>query len=325
VLFGEHTYLLAKLSVAAAGGHKDEYHSYAGVLASNSLNLTNLFAASMGQTEGAEFSRLWIEENNFFVDYLVATVTHDQASATAAISGLTGAYVPQMVRFLGASIQFPAAAGQQMATDQVTGTKSFSDDAVAGSLSPMYAHLLNAYTKAMSFGDAIAIRTAAQFADRYPGDATAKAVDLRANVDGVLQAEAYLLTMTTGATVAGNQSELTAARDAVAANTQSLATVFTGAFGAASGTQAGKVWDNETLLLIAYARSGDQAVQRNVIAAAVPPPGDPTMNSPDLRSAVTAVLHTVDDQRSKAYTSLADDDRAAAVQLVAIGDALTGA
>ena len=35
LLFGEHTLIFAKLSVAAAGGRKDEYHSYAGQLAAS--------------------------------------------------------------------------------------------------------------------------------------------------------------------------------------------------------------------------------------------------------------------------------------------------
>ncbi len=33
LLFGEHTYVLAKLSVAAAAGRKDEFGSYADLLA----------------------------------------------------------------------------------------------------------------------------------------------------------------------------------------------------------------------------------------------------------------------------------------------------
>jgi hypothetical protein len=212
-----------------------------------------------------------------------------------------------------------------MANDQVTSTKAFIDDEVARSFASMYPNLLAAYAQAVAFGDTIAIRTAAKFADRYPGDATTKPVDIRAYADGVLQAQAYLLTMVSSAAVAGNQTELSAASDAVAANTSSLSALFRTAFGSASAIQAGRVWSDEQMLVTAYAKSGDPASRQNAIAAALPPLGNPSGTRPPLTTAITALLQAVDDQRSKAYSQLADDDRAAAVQLMAIGDALTGA
>jgi hypothetical protein len=79
LLFGEHTYLIAKLAVAAAAGQKDEFHSYAGALAANGGDITTLMHSALGETAGTEFGQAWTVGNSYFVGYLVASVTHDQA------------------------------------------------------------------------------------------------------------------------------------------------------------------------------------------------------------------------------------------------------
>jgi len=71
--------VIAKLAVAATAGRKDEFHSYAGALAANGGDITTLMRSALGETVGNQFGQAWSAGNNYFVDYLVAAVTHDKA------------------------------------------------------------------------------------------------------------------------------------------------------------------------------------------------------------------------------------------------------
>jgi hypothetical protein len=323
VLFGEHTFAIAKLSVAAAAGRKDEFRSYAGLLAANSADVTALMRSALGQTEGTRFGQAWTAGNNFYVDYLVAEVTHDQPRANAAMSNLTTTYVPQLTQVLTASLPLSTEQATPVAADQVSTFQKIVDDAVGSAFTALYPDLRDAYVKAVRGGDLVAIAIASRFADRFPGNAMSKSADFRGVVDTLLMEQAYLLTMESDATVAGTKAELAAATDAVTANTKALVAVFAGIFGDAASVQFGAVWDNVSLLLVAYAKSGSANIRRNVIDTGALPMGTGQSFEPDFTNELTTMLQAVDDQRGKSFDKLGDDDRAAAAQLAAVGDSVT--
>jgi hypothetical protein len=323
VLFGEHTFAIAKLSVAAAAGRKDEFRSYAGLLAANSADVTAVMRSALGQTEGTRFGQAWTAGNNFYVDYLVAEVTHDQPRANAAMSNLTTTYVPQLTQVLTASLPLSTEQATPVAADQVSTFQKIVDDAVGSAFTALYPDLRGAYVKAVRGGDLVAIAIASRFADRFPGNATSKSADFRGVVDTLLMEQAYLLTMESDATVAGTKAELAAATDAVTANTKALVAVFAGIFGDAASVQFGTVWDNVSLLLVAYAKSGSANIRQNVIGTGALPMGTGQSFEPDFTNELTTMLQAVDDQRGKSFDKLGADDRAAAAQLAAVGDSVT--
>jgi hypothetical protein len=324
LLLGEHTYVIAKLAVAAAAGRKDEFRSYASVLAANGGDITTLIRSALGETVGTQFGQAWMVGNNYFVDYLVAAVTHDKAKQDAATSGMTGIYVPQMTALLNSSLSLTAEQAALMGSDQVSGLKQVIDDAVSSGFAALYDDLHAAYVKAIRAGDQISEAIVSRFADRFPGNAQSKSATFRSVLDTLLQNQAYLMTMASDAIVAGTAAEQNAASVALAQNTTLLTALFGGVFGDSAGAQFGHVLNTEATLLAAYAKSGDVEARQTAITTAAPP-NDPagTTFGPDLTLEITATFQAIDDQRARSFDKLADDDRTAATQLAAAGDTVT--
>jgi len=303
LLFGEHVYTIGKLSLAAVAGRKDEFHSYATLLALNGGDVTTLMRSALGETQGTQLGGKWTQGNNLYVDYMVAAVTHDKAKADAAMASLTGTYVPAMAQLLEAGGTLSQDAATTLAGDQVSGLKLVMDDAVAGTFAKLYADLLDAYAKATGGGDALAAGIVGRFADRFPGDPKSKAAGRRTSLNTLLQQQAYVMTMTSGAAVLGASAELNAATDALTAIAMTLQ---------ALDARVGRLLNDEASLLIDYAKSGDGVVRQAVIDDA----------GPNLTAGLTAVLQVIDDQRGKHFDKVAVDDRVAALLLAAAGDAM---
>jgi len=312
LLFGEHVFVVAKLSVAAAAGRKDEFHSYAGLLAVNGADLTTLMRSALGETQGGQFGQVWMAGNNSYVDYLVAGVTQDQAKADAAKANLADTYVPQMSQLLSASLSLSPQQATQVGADQVSSFEQIIDDAVAAGFTALYPDLRRAYVKAIRAGDLVADAILSRFADKFPGDGRTKSADFRAILDTLLLEQAYLMTMASDATIAGTPTEQAAAGDATATNNTALASTLGGVLGNDARVQARQMWDQEAVLFIAYAKNGDSADRQNAIDTAA-----------GLSNELQEILQAVDDQRAKSFDKLAGDDRAAALMLAAAGDAIT--
>ena len=325
LLFGEHAFVLGKLAVVAAGGRKDEFHAYAGVLASNAVDVATVFKLAFGETGGQQLGDAWTAGDNFYVAYLVAAVTQDQGGAAAAMGSLNTSYVPQLVAAVTSSAGLTAAQAMQLASGQVAAVKLVVDDAVGAAYTKLFPDLVAGQTAAVAFADALARQASTRFPDRFPGNPDATAPTLRATLNVLFQRQAYLTTMLTDAVVGSAQAEVSPVAGAIAATSTAIDTHVRQIFGGASAAQLGTVWDREALQLAAYAQSGDAAVRQNVLSTAAPPMGAGATYGPDLTSAFQSVLKVVDDQRGPAYDVLAGDDRAAAVEFAVAADEITAA
>jgi hypothetical protein len=312
LLFGEHVFVVAKLAIAASAGRKDEFHAYAGLLAVNSADLTTLMRSALGETEGTQFGQTWMAGNNSYVHYLVAAVTQDQTTADAALSSLTSTYVPELAQLLSATLPLSPQQATQVGLDQVSGVRQIVDDATASAFATLYPDVHTAYVKAVRAGDMVSAAILSRFGDKFPGDAGSKSSTFRGVLDTLLQAQAYLMTMASDATVEGTQTEQEAAGGGVAQNSSLLKSAYGGVFGDAEAAQFGGMWDHESTLLMGYAKMGDAADRQNAIDAAA-----------GLSTEIQAVLQAVNDQRAKSFDKLGVDDRAAAVMLAGAGDAIT--
>jgi hypothetical protein len=332
LLFGEHTFVIAKLSVAAAAGRKDEFQSYAGMLAANGGDVTTLMRSALGETAGAQFGQAWATGNNYYVDYMVGAVTHDQAKEEAAALGLTDTYVPQLAQVLTSSLPLSQGEAVTFVGGQSMGAKLTIDHAVAADYPKLYADLGIDYAKEIAFGDALAVAVAARFPDRFPGDLKSKAVDFRASLDSLFQEHAYLTTLASDAFYEGAAAAKDASIGALAASTGSMSHLFSTTFGATAGSQADQLWSREDASFVAYAKARDQTSQL-AASDALHNDSAPQLTAflhaqsgvvVDVNGQILATIQVMDDHDSHGYPQIATDDRAAAGLLVAIGDAVSG-
>ena len=323
LLTGEHAYVVAKLTVAAAAGRKDEFGSYANLLAANSVELNSVLSKATGETAAERFAQSWTQGNGFLVDYVIAVTTHQQDLADAAMTSLNTRYVPQMAQDLSSPLNISTSSANLMLTEQVTTFKQFIDDVAAGTPPAFYADLRAAYAKSTALGGAIAEATVWKFPDKYPGDATARGSKARAQLDALLQEHAYLLSMATNAAASGATAEAGAATSSLQASAQDLSHAITSIFGSRAGTQAAQIWSDEDTSFIAYASAGDDATKSaalNALNQTSTPALTRFLNGLHVTADVASVTHqtigVIDDQRAKSYGILAAEDRQSAALLI---------
>ena len=315
--------IVAKES-AAAVNHSDEYAGYTGLLATNSADLAALFGRAFGTTTSAQLAQTWNLQNGYLVDYAIGVVTHNDAKANGAMSGLTNGFVPQFAQLISAASRMPLDPVTQLTSQQVLEDKAFIDDLFAGHYATYYADLHRAYAQTSRFGDALAAQIAQDFPDKFPGDPSAHRLDVRVSLNELLQEHSYLATMATDSVIANRGAEKTAAQAGLAANADMLGTVFATNFGNSVGTQFDKVWTARDAALVAYA-SGDTAAKQSLtetfVASFAPMAKAGTSQ---VASQVDATLKVIDDQRAKAAKTIAGDDRAAATSMQPIADSIEG-
>ena len=318
LLYGERTYVLGKLVVAGSAGRKDEYSSYARLLATNAGDLGDALSKAAGQGTGDSFQQARLLGDGFFVDYMVGVTTEQQPMADIALQNLNTKYVPDMVQVLSSALNISNSTATKLLTDEVTSSKQFIDDGAAGTPTPFYSDLRSAYATSMSMGSAVAEAVAAKFPDKYPGDPASAGAKLRAQFDSLFQEHSYLATMATAAAASNDQNGKTAASGALGANTDALAQLFASTYDHATGDDARKAWTDENTALLGYAVTPDaspSATELSDFFAGLHASGD-------IPAQIQATVMVIDDQRAKSYAKIAAEDRYASTLLVAVGDGL---
>jgi hypothetical protein len=336
VLLGEHVIVVAKESAAAAG-RNDEYAGYLSLL-SGETDLADLMRSAFGDTAAGQFQQLWGMQNSYLVDYAIGLVTHNQGKSNGAMSGLINGFVPQFAQFVTSTTQLPLDPTTQLMTEQVLETQKVIDDQVAQNYPKMYADLRVAYAQTSRIGDALAPAIVRKFPDKFPGDPSNKASDLRASLNELLQEHAYLATMASDAAVGGRAGEQSAAAKALSDNADALGTLFSGVFGASAGTQFDQLWVAKDAALSGYTAAADAAAKQSALSQLTNTfvsqfsslvqalTGLASgVSASSIQAQVQATIKVIDDQKAKAFAPLATDDRAAAASMQPIGDAIAAA
>jgi hypothetical protein len=321
LLFAEHSLAFAKLTLAAAAGRHDEFRAEAALLAANGGDISDALTAALGPAAGTGLGAAWAEGDNARVDYVVAAVTHDQAKTAAARSSLDNS-VGALASPLASALPPPSDSITAKAQADATDFRAVVDDTVAGTYEIAMSDVLKGAGDAAAFGQLIAGRIVERFPDRFPGDPNAKAVVLRAGAAATLEAEAYLLSALTNATVASAHDEATAAMDAAVHTQTSLTNTITALFGDRSGAHLQSMWGMLNPALVAYAKAGDPNSRAAALATGLAPTDT---YGPDFTGPVAALLQVVDDQRTPSLDKLPSDDRASAAQFAAVADGITDA
>jgi len=322
LLLAEQVMIVFKQASAAAN-HSDEFSGYAALLSVNSADLSNVARSAFGDSAATQVSQEWDAQNAGLVEYTVGVVAHDSGKASAAMSGLTSTFVPQFAQLLTTLTQVPLDPLTQLLTQQVLLDKAAIDDAAAQKYSSLYPDVHTAYAQSSRLGDALAPRIAQKFPDKFPGDAAAKAVDQRVGLNLLLQEHAYLSTMLGDAAANARSGDQAAATAALASNADALGTAYSALRGAADATRFDQVWAARDAAIATYATSADAASRTALSTTFV---SDFTalthVGQQPVGDQVTALLKVLDEQRSKSYTTLAQDDRSAATATQPIADAL---
>jgi hypothetical protein len=321
LLLAEQVIIVAK-ETAAAVNHSDEYGGYTALLTSNTTDLTEIMRSAFGDTSAQAFSRDWTVQNGFLVDYGIGVVTHNDAKAKDALTGLNGTAVLQLASVISDASGLPNDTVTQLLTQQANDDKTVIDDEGAQKYSSSYVDLTTAYFATARLGDALAARVAQKFSDRFPGDPTVPGVDRRVSLNLLLQEHAFLATMATDAIVASRDADKTAAIAALGINQTAISRSLRDMFGATGDFD--KAWQARDDALVAYAQKGDadskQAVTATVAATASAAHAPPAAVTNELN----ALIKVIDDQRGKASKVIAGDDRAAATSMQPVADAIGG-
>ena len=336
LLLGEHVMIIAKQSSATA--RQAEYTSYLRLLTTNGADLNEIVRSAMGDSVAARFAQIWSLQNDYLVTYTIGLVTHNKAKAAAAQSGLTGSFVPQFSQFLSDVTQIPPGLIVPLVTQHELDMKAMLDDQLARNYPALYADIRTSYAHATQVGDVIAPRIAGTFPDKFPGNSSSPAVDLRASLNIRWQEHSYLTTLRTSAIVGRRQAEQAAAAGALTENSNALDALLTDLLGASEAKRFDEVWAAANA-----AAAGDSAsttaaqVQRmsNALAdASVAQLArwlvDATdlatdVSSPALEARLEALVTVIDKQRSKDWSTLAADDRSAVTATEVVADLVASA
>jgi hypothetical protein len=338
LLLGEHVIVIAKDSLAATANRADEYAGYATLLTINGNDLSAVMNSAFGASAAARFDQIWATQNTYFVDYTIGIASHDSGKSAGAASGLVNGFVPAFAKFMNSMTSIPLDPITQLTTEQVLEIKAIIDDQAALNNAKMFVDLDRSYAHAARLGDALASAIASKYPDKFPGDPADKAVDFRVSLDTLLQEHAYLATMTTSAATGGRSTEQAAALTAVAANADSLGTLFSSVFGATTGTRFDQVWGARDAELVVYAGNGDDATRHAALNSLtdsfVTQFLSLVRDSTDLsgaeittavQSQVADMIRVIDDQRAKSAKVVATDDHTAAAATNPIGDLIATA
>jgi hypothetical protein len=330
LLFGEHVMLIAKESSAARRGG-EEYTTYLRLLLSNGNDLTEILRSALGGTAAARFDSIWKTQNDAFVSYAIGRVIHNQGKADAAMSSLLGDFVSRFSQFAADTTQSLPGPIALLVTQRVLQMKAMIDDQVAQNYPRMYGELRTAYSQSSLIGDALGPKIAQKFPDKFPGNTSDKAVDLRVTVNNLLQEHAYLATMTSSATVGGRGTEEVEAAGALADNTSAVTMLVNDLFGASVATQFNQIWSAKAAAMIGYASASTSTAKQRTLSqlkdmfvpqfsAFVQAQTGLAAFKPAVESQVLATITVIDDQRSKMFAKLGSDDRSAEASMELVAD-----
>jgi hypothetical protein len=352
-LLTEHVYLAALSTGSALRGDTQGFQAYAvalnGPTDSNTADLTAAITSAYGADVGRAFDGLWRSEGHIpaFVAYTQGIAAGDRAKADKAVADLT-AYAKTVGTTLNqVNSNLPAGAVEEMVTMHITDLKAVVDAQKAGDQAKVYTSLRKAYGHMGELATVLADATAKQFPDKFAGDVSSPAADLRAGMTSLLREHVLLASSATGAAIGGRQAQFEAAATALNgpgdSNSSDIVGAVRGVYGDAVGTAFDGLWRSEGHIpgFVAYTQgiaTGDRAKADKAVAdlLAYAKTFGTTMNSvnPNLPAAdveeaikahATTLKAVIDAQKAGNATNVATSLREAVHHMSGTADVLAEA
>lgn len=273
-LLTEHVYLAALATGSALRGDAKGFDAYAAALNgpenSNTSELVAAVSSAYGTETGKAFDGLWRSDGHIpaVVAYTQAVAAGDKAKGDKAVADLL-AYAKTFGTTMNqVNSNLPAKAVEEGVTHHITTLKTVIDAQKAGDQPKVYSSLREAYGHMAGFAETLAGATAAKFPDKFEGDASSPAADLRAGMTSLLREHVYLAASATGAALGGRVPQFEAAAAALNGPTGSNTADIVGAVQSVYGDDVGKAFDGlwrsngHIPAVVAYTQAvaaGDQA------------------------------------------------------------------
>ena len=352
-LLGEHVYLAALATGSALRGDTAGFNAWAAALNgptdSNSADIVEAVRSAYGDEVGTAFDGLWRSEDHIpaFVAYTQAVAKNDTAGKNAAVADLQ-AYAKTFGETMNqVNDNLPAAAVEEGIKMHATTLIAVIDAQKAGNQAAVYTNLRGAYHHMDEFAKTLAGATVAKFPNKFEGDSSDQASELRAGMTSLLQEHVLLAGSATGAALGGRQPQFEAAAAALNGPTNSNTSDLVGAIGSVYGDEVGTAFDglwrseghipgfvaytqavakNDTAAkdkavadLLAYAKTFGETmnqVNENLPAAAV---------EEEIKGHATTLIAVIDAQKAKDATAAATGLREAAHHMSATAKVLAEA
>ena len=344
-LLGEHIFLAAKATDAALrGGTSDpEFTAYAAKLGTNGTDLGALIGAAYGNDAQNQFNTLWSAHNGFFVDYTVGVATSDAAKKAAAVDNLKMKYIAPFAAFLAGPTGLPQNTLVDVLTAHVLDTAAVVDDQGAKNYVKAYADLRTAYAQLYKIGDALAAGISSKLPNKFPGNPSNSAVQLRVSLNQLFQEHLYLASMATSAALryGATDPEFMAAAGALNTNGTDIGAAVGSLYGTDAQSQFNALWSAHNGFFVDYtigvatkdAMKKSDAVGNlktkyiapfaAFLSGATGVPQDALAGLLTTHVLTTAAI--VDDQGAGDFAKASTDDRTAAQDMQMIADPLGAA
>jgi hypothetical protein len=352
-LMTEHVYLAALATGAALRGDTAGFNAYAtalnGPTDSNTSDLVAAVESAYGPEAGQAFDGLWRSNGHIpaFVAYTQAAAAGDTAGQQKAVADLQ-AYAKTVGTTLNQlNPNLPADGVEEGITSHATTLLAVIDAQKAGDQVKVYSSLREAYAHMGHFAETLAAATAAEFPDKFDGDASSPASDLRAGMTSLLREHVFLATSATGAALGGRQAQFEAAGGALngptASNSADVVAAVQSVYGPEVGTAFDGLWRSTGHIpaFVAYTQAvaaGDRAGQTKAVSdlLAYANTFGTTMNQvnsnlpaaaveEEIKTHATSLKAVIDAQKAGDATSVADNTREAVGHMSHTADVLAQA
>ncbi|HUR76850.1 MAG TPA: hypothetical protein VMZ22_02805 [Acidimicrobiales bacterium] len=248
-LLSEHVYLAALSTGSALRGDTKGFEAYAAALngpsESNSSDIVDAITSAYGDDTGKAFDGLWRSNGHIpaFVAYTQAVAANDQPKADKAVADLL-AYAKTFGSTMNqVNSNLPAAAVEDGIKMHVTTLKTVVDAQKAGDQTKVYSSLREAYGHMGELAETLAGATAKKFPNKFEGDASSPAADLRAGMTSLLREHVLLAASATGGALGGRMPQFEAAAAALNGPSASNSSDLIGAITSVYGDDVGKAFD----------------------------------------------------------------------------------
>jgi hypothetical protein len=339
LLLGEHLILASKATGAALGGRTAEYTAYGDLLNKNGTDMGDMIGSVYGNDARDKFNSIWSAHNGFFVNYTLGVAKNDKAMQDKAVSDLTGTYIPQFSEFISGATGLDKATVADLTKTHVLTTKDIVDAQGRKDYPAVAAAVVKAYDHMKMIGNPLAEAIVTQKqVDGYQAVKSA-AVNLRSDVNLLLQAHLYLASDATGAALGGRADEFKAYGDALNKNGTTIGDAVGSVYGDAARDKFNSIWSAHNGFFVNYttgvAKNDKAAMDKAVtdltgtyipqfsefIAGATMLPKDTVADL--TKTHVLTTKDIVDAQGRKDATAAATADRKAAQHMQMIGDPLS--